>query len=197
MANNNENPVKVRIMCSDTLPNFIDNNSVQFPISLIPEDYEWDLDIIIPNVNGSQLDPFYIDDVPERRNGIPSDSYNLTYDGSIHIYPIDNFTPENLTLQTNIEKIRLFEYKYLTFWYLNDSDEPQRYLDAEIIEKINPNVTATRFTVRTLSIIHNNSGDPNDANKEYDLDYSLYNIWNSTGLVSKITEIPTSTNPDS
>ena len=161
--------------------------------------------IWIPDVNGIQLKPIPTDNIPERRNGLPSHSYTYSYNGSIHIYAISNFNKHQLDIIEEVEKIFVSPYTYITTWeYIiknNEELEEEEVITywknnhkSEYGNKKFPIIqgeygylpTFMRVCFTGINAIDYNSGcEPYNAYKEYDLDFEVHGVWNAEGLITQ------------
>ena len=65
-------------------------NRTYVPLSLLATGHkDAELDFWLDDVNGFQLEQVFLDEIPERRNGLPSHSYSYSYDGIMHIFPLN------------------------------------------------------------------------------------------------------------
>ena len=92
----------------------------------------------------------------------------------------------------------IFPYTYITTWeyithngttYWKNDHKSEYGNDAFPIIKTKNNSfqpTFIRVCFTGINTIHNNSGnEPFDANKEYDLNFSVYGLWNTTQIINQ------------
>lgn len=155
----------------------------------------------LEDVNGANLRQVLLED-NERRNGLPTHSYSYGFDGTTHIFPLHNFSIRDTEDMIRINKIMVYPYTYFFFY----GGETLREQGMEVYWRLNqlpplqPRALghsetdpAYMYFVRTvmqqITTIENNqpylepSANPDAASKEFDIDYSLYGVWDESGLL--------------
>ena len=166
--------MKLRFIGSD---NDLVKNATYIPLNQLTGE----LDFWVDDVNGFQLDQVFLEELPPRRNGLPSHNYSYSYDGNMHIFPLFNSEDEDVALMLNINKLMVFPYTYIVPF--DDDGKPTYDEDTTAILKLiiqHPEPAGIRVSFQQITTIHNNGIG---ANKEYDLNFSVYGIWTKEGLM--------------
>jgi hypothetical protein len=144
--------------------------------------------ITLSDIDGFQLDIVSLNSV-ERRNGLPLNNYTYSYDGNMHCFSLYNNSDDDVLEMLHINHLMVAPYVYFIPY---DFDNAPLYDDAgqSIMNIINQRVpmnhinnpVGIRVVVNEISTIHNNGFG---ANKEFDINFSIYGIWNKNGLLAR------------
>jgi hypothetical protein len=177
-------------------------NQTYVPIEILRQYYNTDpnlflydpLDFALSDVDGFNLEQVLLDEIPDRRNGLPSHSYTYSYDGNMHIFPLYNGGSSHgvdVLLMDYINRLMVCNYTYIVP-YLATGEPTYDEGGRHILNLINQNrqtggvvgspqiPSGIRVGFNGITTIHNNGIG---ANKEYDLSFSVYGIWNADGLL--------------
>ena len=148
------------------------------------------------DINGFQLDQVFLDEIPERRNGLPSHAHTFGYNGNMHVFPLYNDDWDDVTIMLRLNQMMVAPYTYILPYTdgIGYGQQAPLYTKAtEILRVINQNTlywggwpvapnypSAIRVCFQDITTTHNNGIG---ANKEFDLSFSVYGVWNKDGLL--------------
>jgi hypothetical protein len=156
------------------------------PPTNLPFPIPFPIDFWVNDCQGLHLEQVQVGDTPDRRNGLPSPLSIYSYDGTIHIFPIYNNTgqidnEQGTARLAMINRLVTFPYTYVLPY---DGSQPtyDEYCLPILEQYIFQGNTngALRVCFNNVTTRHN---DGSGANKELDLSFSLYGIFNKNGLI--------------
>ena len=139
------------------------------------------LDFWVEDCDGFQLDQIFLDEIPERRNGLPSHSYSYSFDGVMRVFPLFNNSDEDTETMMKLDDLMVYPCTYICPFEDDGTptyDERGRSILKRIIQNDEP--SAIRVCFQNKPTMDNNGIS---ANKEFDLMFSVWGIWNRNGLL--------------
>jgi len=126
------------------------------------------------DVDGFNLYPVFTDEIPERRNGLPSHAYTYSYNGTMRVFPLFNNDVSDVLAMKILHSIMVYPYTYILAYDLAGNTTYNEAGQAILALNNQNNVpSGVRVCFQDINTFINNGIG---ANREFDLNFSVYGV---------------------